>query len=698
MPSSFGKKEVAVTKMKCLLRILGGCGFALSVLLFSRLFVCAQTLPPIVIGSPTNGEIFVAPTNIQISAAISYANGPTNVEFFANSNALGQGVLRLSSGFGGVVTLTWTNPPPGNYALTAVGTRSAGPPLTSAPVNIIVLGLAQTNLGPSIVIGSPTNGEVFIAPTNIRLSAAAGYLGAGGAPINSPTNVEFFANGDDLGKGILKISSGFSGLFYLTWTNPIPGNYSLTAVGMYDTDESVTSAPINITVEIKGTNLPQISIIFPTNGQSFVAPTNVKMTAEAFFSSNSFVPTNVEFFAGTNDLGRGVFEPTAPISALAFSLIWTNPAPGDYALTAVASGNAGRSATSAPVNIIVRGKSPPTNLPPVVRITGPANGTVFHAPIDVPMTAFASAQDQAVTSLTVEFFANSNSLGFGSLLPASALPCPSCPPRSNFFLLWSNAPAGSYELTAVATDSGGASAISAPVRVTILPSVPPPTNRPSIVSIVATDPVAVAGTNAWVWPGETNSPPTWSNWPPAAPVWHTNIGPLTASFAVSRSGPTNQDLSIAYTVGGAASNGVDYVALPGFVTIPAGERRSLITIVPIENGSPGGNKTVVLTLAPATNSPPDYLVGFPPRAAAIIIEGNESKQTAGITSGGYFDFSAMGPDGAWFYIEYSTNLGAWTPVCTNQVIDGSINFIDPDALGNQARFYRAVPLAGSPAE
>jgi len=40
----------------------------------------------------------------------------------------------------------------------------------------------------------------------------------------------------------------------------------------------------------------------------------------------------------------------------------------------------------------------------------------------------------------------------------------------------------------------------------------------------------------------------------------------------------------------------------------------------------------------------------------------------------------------------------WTPVCTNQVIDGSIDFVDPDAANNASRFYRAVPLTNAPAE
>jgi hypothetical protein len=61
-----------------------------------------------------------------------------------------------------------------------------------------------------------------------------------------------------------------------------------------------------------------------------------------------------------------------------------------------------------------------------------------------------------------------------------------------------------------------------------------------------------------------------------------------------------------------------------------------------------------------------------------------------------FHLRAAGPDAAWFHVEYTTDLLHWTPICTNQVVHGSIDFIDPDAPTGQARLYRAVPEAGPP--
>jgi hypothetical protein len=346
--------------------------------------------------------------------------------------------------------------------------------------------------------------------------------------------------------------------------------------------------------------------------------------------------------------------------------------------------------------VFIMGCQAPTNLPPVVRIVSPADSACFRAPVDIPIFAYAFDPDGYVT--TVEFFAGTNSLGFGNRLIAGTNQSLTWFPTNLFFIVWSNAPLGTYALTAEATDNGGASTVSEPVNVTILPPPPPTTNLPPVVSIVATDPVAIEGTNCWVWPGMTNWPPTWSNWPVAVSAcrWFTNCGPKNAIFTVRRVGCTNDALIVTYDIGGTATNGVDYVTLPGFVTIAAGERAALITLVSIDDGPPDITCTVVLKLTPSTNSPPDYLVGFPRRAAAIIVDGNLPWALTGMLPDGCFHLSANGPDGAWFSVEYSTDLVTWQPICTNQVVDGAIDFVDPDAPGDASRFYRAVPQFDPP--
>ena len=351
----------------------------------------------------------------------------------------------------------------------------------------------------------------------------------------------------------------------------------------------------------------------------------------------------------------------------------------------------------------------PIPVAPPVRITSPANHATFYAPVDIPIFAYARLPSLGYLAPTansvtnVEFFANAIDLGSGVNLSATNRPIllykatPSLSLLSSLYcFVWTNAPVGSFALTAVATSSSGLSRTSAPVNITILATATN-TNPTDIVSIDAIDPIAIAGTNAYVWRGVTNATPTWTNWSGAAFQWFTNWGPKNAIFAVKRLGDASSDLTVNYSIGGTASNGVDYAALPGFVTVPAGSAYALIPIVPIDTGASNVSKTVVLTLTPSTNTPPDYIVGFPPRAAALILE-NWLRPPSAVLADGSFHVTATGPDGAWFYVQYSTDLVNWLPVCTNQVFQGSIDFVDPNAPNSASRFYRAVPIVNLPSQ
>lgn len=466
----------------------------------------------------------------------------------------------------------------------------------------------------------------------------------------------------------------------------------------------------NVYIEPAGvTNLPPlVNIISPASGSKFVAPADISLLTRATDPDGSV--TNVEFFANGADLGRGLLVVLDPpgangVTGLVYFFNWQNVPANNYSLTAVATDNAGLSTTSAPVEITIQ--LPPTNLPPIVRITSPPNNAVFRAPLNIPLYSFAADSDGAVAP--VEFFAGDSSLGFGQ--PVNAVPPPLPPgpiqppilivvPTNYWELVWTNPPLQTnVALTAKATDNDGVSATSAPVQISILPSPPPPTNRPPLVGIVATDPVAIEGTNCWPCLGLTNGAPTWSNWIVAAstaalrPI--TNCGPKNATFAVFRAGATNDNLAVAYAIGGTATNGVDYLTLPGVVTIPAGERRADITIVPLDDGPPDITSTVILKLVPDASGT-NYLPGYPRAAAALILDSPSPRAATGIMPGNVFVLNADGPDGAWFHVEYTTDMIHWTPVCTNQVVNGEINFADPDAANQPARFYRVVPEAGPP--
>jgi hypothetical protein len=142
-----------------------------------------------------------------------------------------------------------------------------------------------------------------------------------------------------------------------------------------------------------------------------------------------------------------------------------------------------------------------------------------------------------------------------------------------------------------------------------------------------------------------------------------------------------------------ASNGVDCVTLPGVVTMPAGQRLAMISVVPLDDGPPDLNSPVILKVLPSTNTPPAYSIGSPASAIALILDRPATTPVTGTLPDRTFHLNAAGPNGAWFHAEYSTDMLRWSPVCTNQVVNGSVDFIDPGASTAQACFYRTVPEA-----
>jgi hypothetical protein len=475
----------------------------------------------------------------------------------------------------------------------------------------------------------------------------------------------------------------------------------------------VIGNPSSATVDIGPgpvTNIPpDVSIVFPTNGAAFYTPVNLPIVACARDLLGSVV--SVEFFENGVSLGivsnspspiilpaipGGPLPPMPPIPPYRpFVLVWTNVPPGtNILLTAKATDNSGASTLSPPVSITVHPGPPPPPPPLIVRITSPADGATYRAPVDIPIYAYAACPTGFVTA--VEFYAGTNDLGAGHrLTPPSVTGVASIPPillTNLWSLVWSNAPQGTFALTAVAADNSGISALSDPVNVTILPPLPPPPPT-NVVNIVALDPIAIAGTNCWPWLGLVGATPAWSNWTASSAVcgYFTNCGPKNALFAVHRFGETNDDLTVSYSIGGTATNGVNYVTLPGTVTISAGERAALITVVPLDVASPQAVTTVILTLTPGS-----YLIGRPDKAAAIILESPLPLPVTAVLPDKCFHVAANGPDGAWFHIESTTDLINWTPLCTNQVVHGSIDFVDPNARSNQFLCYRAVREANAP--
>ncbi|HJT29923.1 MAG TPA: Ig-like domain-containing protein [Pyrinomonadaceae bacterium] len=101
------------------------------------------------------------------------------------------------------------------------------------------------------------------------------------------------------------------------------------------------------------------------------------------------------------------------------------------------------------------------NTAPTVSITSPANNAVFTAPASITINASASDADGTITQ--VQFYEGANLLNTDTVAP--------------FTFTWNNVAAGTYSLTAKATDNNGALTPSAAVTIVL--------NAPPTVSITS---------------------------------------------------------------------------------------------------------------------------------------------------------------------------------------------------------------------
>jgi uncharacterized protein (DUF1800 family) len=92
-------------------------------------------------------------------------------------------------------------------------------------------------------------------------------------------------------------------------------------------------------------------------------------------------------------------------------------------------------------------------------------------------------------------------------------------------------------------------------------------------------------------------------------------GAPPAVFTLTRSGPTTTPLTVYYQITGTAAAGVDYTALPGSVTIPAGATSATVVVSALAGGGANAiNKDATLVVSPGTG----YTIGSSSAADVTI--------------------------------------------------------------------------------
>jgi RHS repeat-associated protein len=372
--------------------------------------VNANVPPAVNITSPSSGAVFTAPANITVTANASDSDGTVSrVDFY-------QGATLIGTSMTSPYTISWNSVAAGSYALTARATDNLGATTTSAPVNITV------NAPPAVSITSPTNGATFTAPSNITVTAIASDSDG------SISRVDFY-------QGTTLLGTATTSPYTIAWNNVAAGGYTLTARATDNLGATTTSNSVNITVG----SPPTVSLTTPTNGTSFTATANVTITATASASNGSI--NRVEFYQGSSLIGTSTASP--------YTISWNNVAAGSYTLKARAIDNSGVSTDSNPVSITV-------NAPPAVSIATPANGASFTAPVNISITANATDSDGSISH--VDLYNGTTLIGTATSSPYS--------------YVWNNVSAGTYSITAKATDNLGAQTSSTVVNITV--NAPPP--------------------------------------------------------------------------------------------------------------------------------------------------------------------------------------------------------------------------------
>ena len=446
----------------------------------------ANAAPTVSLTSSANNTSFTAPASITLTAAASDADGTiTKVEFYSGTTLIGSATA-APYGF------TWSNVPAGNYTITAKATDNGNGTTTSSPISVMVGAAPGTLANPSFETPALASGgyEYNLANAGWTFSSAGiqsngSAWAAAAAPAGAQT--AFIQGTGSISQSLLFGAGSYTVSFAAarrgTQVQPLQILIDGTPVGTPITPASFafagyTSAAFTVTagahtLQFQGTNptgdnssfidavsinaanaAPTVTLTSPANNANFTAPASIALTATA--SDTDGAVTKVEFYNGATLIGSA---PAAP-----YSFTWSNVPAGSYTITAKATDNGNAITTSAAVAVTVTG-----NQPPSVTLTTPAANQSFTAPANVILLAKATDADGSIAK--IEFYQGAALIGTATSAPYGAA--------------WSNVAAGTYTLTAKATDDLGGTATSPPVTITVVSNQPPtisltsPTNNAS---------------------------------------------------------------------------------------------------------------------------------------------------------------------------------------------------------------------------
>jgi GH18 family chitinase/chitodextrinase len=341
------------------------------------------------------------------------------------------------------------------------GTRA---PLVNKLNEVFASGTTPANPPPSVNLTAPVGGATYAAPSSITLTANAADANG------TVTKVDFY-------QGTTLLGTDTSSPYSYAWTGVGAGTYALTAKAT-DNAGAATSATVSITVTGSGPTAQAVPGTIQAESFTTQSGTLTETTTDTggglnvdYFETNDWLDYAVNVAtAGSYTVGFRVASATGGAT-----LQLRNSA--GAVLGSVAVGNTGgwqawqtitatvtlpagvqtlrlfaAASTGCNVNYLIFAKvTPPANTPPTVSLTSPAGGASFTAPASITLSANAADTDGTINS--VAFYQGTTLLNTDTSSPYS--------------YAWTGVAAGTYAITAKATDNSGAVTTSAAVTINV---------------------------------------------------------------------------------------------------------------------------------------------------------------------------------------------------------------------------------------
>jgi hypothetical protein len=382
--------------------------------------------PAVSITSPANGTTIDQASWPVIQASASDSDGSiAKVDFYDGSTLLWTSTTAPYH-------LSWETMPEGVHTLTAVATDNNGATTTSAPVSITVDSRMAAQLPWYWVDGD------------------IGDVGAGGSATYGNGTFTLEGSGAD-------VWGTADALHYADVSLGAVDAAIVARVGSVSGEANWVKAGVMIRASSDPDAAQAFMLVSHAKGVCFQRRVSTGATSTSTCGTTSTAPRWVKL-ARVGTVISGYESADGTSWTLVGSDTFTNLR-GGLAGLAVSSHVRGTLSTATFDHVSVMDAVGP-NQAPTVRLTSPSNGATFTAPATIAI-GINALDDTKVAK--IDLYANSTLIG---TVPGSF-------EVSDYSFTWSNVAAGSYTLTAVASDGSGASTTSAPVSITVNGGAPP---------------------------------------------------------------------------------------------------------------------------------------------------------------------------------------------------------------------------------